>query len=84
MKKYLVELYEPTARPAAVAAAAERAREAALEITREGTPVRYVRSLLIPEDQTCFHLFEGSSTESIDEASKRAALAYERIVEVVE
>jgi hypothetical protein len=81
MKRYLVELYEPTA-DAGMAAAAGRARQAAIELTREGIPVRYLRSMLIPGDQTSFHLFEAPSTDAITTAARRAALDYERIVEV--
>lgn len=82
MKSYLVELYQH--RPTREAeAAADRAREAAEQLTREGTPVTYVRSLLIPEDETCFHLFEGVSADAIGRASRRAALDYQRIVEVL-
>jgi hypothetical protein len=84
MTSYMVELYQPTARRTTVAAAAERARRAAEQLTREGTPVRYLRWLLIPEDETCFHLFEGGSAEAVGQASRRAELDYERIVEVLE
>jgi hypothetical protein len=84
MRSYLVELYQPAADAGAVSAEAERAREAARQLTREGTPVRYLRSLLIPEDETCFHLFEGVSAEAIGEASRRAALDYLRVVEAVQ
>jgi hypothetical protein len=84
MRSYVVELYQPAADAGAVAADAERAREAARQLTREGTPVRYLRSLLIPADETCFHLFEGVSAEAIGEASRRAALDYLRVVETVQ
>jgi hypothetical protein len=84
MKGFLVELYQPAPDPRAAAADAARAREAAQQLTREGTPVRYVRFLLIPDDETCFHLFEGVSAEAVGQASRRAALDYERVVEAVQ
>jgi Protein of unknown function (DUF4242) len=84
MKSYLVELYEPAPGPGVLAAAANRARDAAEQLTREGTPVTYVRSLLIPGDEICFHLFEATSAEAIGRASRRAELDYERIVEVLQ
>jgi hypothetical protein len=43
--------------------------------------VCYVRSLLLPEDETCFHVFDAPSAEALDEASRRAGLPYVRIVE---
>jgi hypothetical protein len=82
MRSYLVELYQP-AGALTGPAGAERAREAAEQLTREGTPVRYLRSLLLPEDEICFHLFEGISAEAIGQASRRALLDYERIIEVL-
>lgn len=70
--------------PDGLAAAAERAHLAAEQLAREGTPVRYVRSILIPADETCFHVFEGPSAQAVGEASRRAALDYDRIVEAVQ
>jgi hypothetical protein len=50
---------------------------------REGIELRYLGSTLIPEDQMCFCLFEGPSTEAVVEANKRAGLAFERILEAL-
>lgn len=84
IKTYLVELYMPSAGPDRLAATADEARRAAEELSREGTPVEYVRSIFIPEDETCFHVFEGPSAQAVGEASRRAALDYDRIVEAVQ
>jgi hypothetical protein len=78
-----VELYQPAGSgngPVGV----ERAREAAERLTSEGMRVWYVRSILIPAAETCFHVFEGVSAEAIGAASRRAAIDYERIVEVLQ
>ena len=72
------------ASPDVLAAAVERARIAAVQLAHEGSPVRYVRSILIPGDEMCFHVFEGPSAEAVGEASRRAALDYDRIVEAVQ
>jgi hypothetical protein len=42
--------------------------------------VRYVRSILVPEDETCFHLFEGPSEEAVREVGALAGLAPLRVV----
>jgi hypothetical protein len=58
----------------------ERAREAASRLTLSGTPVRYVRTIFVREDETCFHVFEAPSVESVREAARRALLSVQRIV----
>ncbi len=42
--------------------------------------VRYVRSILVPEDETCFHLFEGSSAEAVRKVGAEAGLDPLRVV----
>jgi Protein of unknown function (DUF4242) len=83
MKNYLVELYQPDG-PDIGPSGAESARAAAAALTRDGTEVRYLRSIFIPSDETCFHLFEAPSADAVDQVSRRAAFEYERIVEVIQ
>jgi hypothetical protein len=83
VSSYLVELYQPRSRADQLTQASARLRAAAAELSSEGTPVRYLRGLFLPEDETCLHLFEADSREAVDEASRRAELAYDRIVEAV-
>jgi muconolactone delta-isomerase len=78
---FLVEAYTPAA--AALSEIEARARLASVELQREGMPVRYVRSILIPGDETCLHLFQGPSAEAVREVSERAGLSAQRIVEAV-
>ena len=42
--------------------------------------VRYVRSILVPEDETCFHVFEGPSEEVVRKVGAEAGLAPLRVV----
>lgn len=77
MPSYLVESYVPNA---SVDEARARARLAA-ELAKE---VRYVRTTFLLGDETLFHLFEAPSVEAVRRAGQRAALQYERIVEVIE
>ena len=83
MAQYLVELYVSREERAAVDLGVRRARVAAAELTREGTPVRHVRSIFVPEDETCFFLYEAESADAVREAARRAGLVFERIAEAV-
>ena len=60
------------------------ARTAAEELVREGTPVRYVRTTFLPDDETCFHVFEAASQEAVGEACRRAGIGSGRIVPAIE
>lgn len=82
MTGFLVEVYTPAA--AALSEIEERARSAAVELSRAGTPARYVRSIAVPGDETCFHLFEAASAEIVREATRCAGISPLRIVEAVE
>jgi hypothetical protein len=84
MPSYLVESYVPRALAGEQREAAIRARAAAHALTTEGVSVRYLRSIFVPADETCFHLFEAGFRESAEEASRRAAISVERVVEAVD
>lgn len=79
MAEFVVELFVSRGDAAAVEGGTARARLSAQELTREGTPVRCVRSLFVPEDETCFFLYEAASAEAVREAARRAGLAFERV-----
>ena len=83
MAEFLVELYMSREDGAGAARGADRAREAANELNREGTPIRYLRSIFVPEDETCFVFYEASSAEGVLEAARRASLPVERIAEAI-
>jgi hypothetical protein len=81
VNSYVLELQLITGDATELAAAGERARSAAEQLTREGTAVRWVRSVYMPEDETGLLVFEAPTPEAVDRAGRRAALAYERIVD---
>lgn len=82
MPEFLVEFYASSSAGAALEHGAEQASIIAAELTREGTPVRYVRSIFVPEDETCFFLYESVSAENVREAACRAGVPFERIAEL--
>jgi hypothetical protein len=83
MAEYLIEQYVSRETPAIVEAGAKRARHAAAELKSEGHQVRHVRSIFVPEDETCFHLFEAETADAVREAARRAGLPIDRVTEAV-
>jgi Protein of unknown function (DUF4242) len=81
--EFLLEFYVARTHNGVVEHGAERARIAANQLTRDGTPIRFVRSIFVPEDETCFYLYEAETVEAVREAARRAALPLERIVEAI-
>lgn|SRR5690348_5185424 len=83
MQTYLLELYAPSATARAVRDAAARAQQAADELCAEGTPIRYLRSVFVPDDETCFHLYAADSIATLHMAATRAGFGDGRIVEAI-
>ena len=72
MPEYLVELYS-----------AAEPDPAALARLGDGLAVRYLRSILIPSDETSLHLFAAESAERVAEAFEQAGLTANRVVAAV-
>jgi hypothetical protein len=82
MTRYLAEVY--LADVGELEATTSPVRAAVRAIRREGTSVRYVRSVFVPEDQTCFLLFEAASPAAVQQVTQRAGLPVTRVVEAIE
>jgi hypothetical protein len=83
MAEFIVELYVSRSDPGAVSDAAKRARVAADELTQGGEPIRYVRAIFVPEDETCFFLYEAGSADVVRAAAARAGLRSGRVTEAL-
>jgi hypothetical protein len=81
MAGYVVEVYVSRLSASILDDTSARARRAAEELSRAGTPVVYICSIFLPEDETCFHFFEAPSLEAIQETCSRLGLTFERIAE---
>lgn len=81
---YLVELQRPPAGWEALQQLSADARVSAERLSAEGTSVRFLRSIFVPEADSCFFLYEGASAEAVGEAGRRAALTVERVAPVVQ
>ena len=77
MPTFIVESYS-----AAGAVADQRAR--AELIPRLGTGISYIRTTVVPGDETLLHVFEAASPEALRDAVATAELEFDRIVEAIE
>jgi hypothetical protein len=83
MPSFLVETYLPRGRAEERAVREQQARSASEELTREGTSVRFERVIHVPEDETCFFVFEADSGQGAALAAERAGIEPFRVVGVV-
>lgn len=83
MPEFLLEFYLPRTNTAGVGLSAENARRAAEQLIQEGTQVRFLRAIYVPEDEICLFLYEAASPEAVGEAARRAGLSFERIAETM-
>ncbi len=74
LARYTVELRRPRGGWSYLQQATARARRAAEEMQLEGMPVRFLRSIFVPEDDSCFFLYEGPTAAAVRDAAVRAQL----------
>jgi hypothetical protein len=83
MPRYVVERHLPGFTAAQLPGAAALAKSVSADMSREGTPVRYLRSTFIPGEDKCFCLFEAASADAVRTANERAGLPFDRVQEAV-
>ena len=74
LSRFLIELTPTPDGFQDIQALAARSRDACRDLTSLGTPVRFLRSVFLPEDGTCLLLFDAASAGAVEEAGRRAAL----------
>jgi hypothetical protein len=75
---YLAESYLPGC--PALADLASRARAGAEQAGRAGARVRFLQVILVPQDETCFAIYQAQSAQQVTEAGRLAGLAFDRVV----
>jgi Protein of unknown function (DUF4242) len=80
---YTLELARPPDGWGRLQELSAHARQASEQMQRDGIQVRFLRSIFVPEDETCFHLYEAASAENVREAARLAELPFESVVEGV-
>ena len=83
MPSYLVETYLARGHAGERSAHEARARLAAEDLTRSGVGVRFDDVIHVPEDETCFFVFDAPSGEEAALVAQRAELDPVRVVEAV-
>jgi Protein of unknown function (DUF4242) len=76
---FVVERYVPSVSGSELERALVALSRTTREMRGEGTPVRYLGSTIVPDDEACFCQFEGPSQAAVAEANRRARVAFERI-----
>jgi hypothetical protein len=78
---YLAEFYLP-GHDVDLAGLAKQARSAAERASRAGPPVRFIKAIYAPEDESCFAIYEADTLSAVTAAGKLAGLTFDHIVEV--
>ena len=65
-------------------AAQKAAIGTAADMTRDGTPISYIRSTFVPETGACMCLFKAETAASVKALSEKAKLPFDRIVKAMD
>jgi Protein of unknown function (DUF4242) len=76
---YLVEHYRPGLTTDGLQQWAARVRETAGGMEREGKSVRYLRSTIVPADESLLCVLEAASEELVRELYARACIPFDRL-----
>ncbi len=82
-RSYLAEVYAPRSEFAGLQARVEELRSASEARSRGGDPVRHLQAVFLPGEETCLHLFEARSLESVQRVLADAGVEADRIAEAV-
>lgn len=81
MPVYMVDRQLPGISMDALAAAQRAAIETSEKFSREGKPVRYIRSTFVPGESHCMCLFEAPDADLVREVNEEAEIPFTRIRE---
>jgi hypothetical protein len=59
---------------------AQRAQAVSRDLAGRGTAIRYLGSIFVPQDETCFAFFEAGSAAEVRSLANQAFITYHRIV----
>ena len=80
---FLVERYLPPAAADGLPASVAHAARLCADLSRSGRGVRYLYSVYLPTEDTCFCLFRAQSSDTVREVNAKADFALDRITDAV-
>lgn len=78
---YLAECYLPVG--STLASVASRARAGAKQATGPGADIVFVEAILLPEDESCFLLYQAHRTADVTAAGSAAGLDFDRVTDAL-
>ena len=79
----IVERYQPHPAREQLLEDAVRLNQGMAGSGGERTLLRYLGSAFVPQDETCFLVFQGNDVAAAEHALQQAAISYERVVQAV-
>jgi hypothetical protein len=76
---YLVEHYRPGDRAEELVRLTDRVRAGVDDLERAGKPIRFIRSTIVPSDESVLCIVQAVSVELVREAYARAGCRFDRI-----
>jgi hypothetical protein len=80
MPTFMVERYVPGVARDQFAEAVQRAAFAAAALTGRGVPIRYLGSVLVPDEECSFCCFEADDEAAVYRANRLAGVPFWRVV----
>jgi hypothetical protein len=83
MPEFLAETYTPRGAPDIAAVAAGDITPATDQVSEETAAVRLLGAIVVPDEETCFYLYQAPSADAVLEAMTRARLQPGRITQAM-
>ena len=84
MPYFLIEVYVPLARAHEADSTGRRIRAAIDAHNSDDVEICFVRTMLLPEEETCFHVVDAPSSAAVQNLCKHARLSSIRVVSAIE
>jgi hypothetical protein len=83
MPEFLAETYTPRLAPGTPTPSAADAARAAAQASGPQAPVRFLGAIIVPEEETCFWLYQAASADAVRAAMIASELRPDRITPAI-